>query len=858
MDSLIQQLDLYSKQGIPQLLGTPQPLSSDLNQDVHCCGSWREVVEMPELLDERQEQQQSAIWELVETEATYIHMLKVITDLFLSCLCNLQNESLLNEIDTENLFSNIQEIYIANLTFWQDHIMRMVEQSRTTGQPLDPTILTEGFYKFDEIFQPYTRYCLDQSNCLLYCKENDYENEYFKMYLAWCETQKECNRLRLVDILVQPMQRLTKYSLLLKAIAKKTDIGQHKIILQEMIHHVESFVSNVNSALRYQHERERLQDIAKRIEAYDVVDSREDELERVVRSYSNLNLTQPMPGCPEHLPRHLLHHGDLKLRDAHTSKMEVHVFLFTDLLLITKITQRKAEKVKIVRPPYHVARLIAVELKDITALGLVYINEWNVAVAAFTLQCPDIRNHRIWLKQIHQAQEQYSDAKQSRELLVFDEISYASNIAPHSPQASSYRASRVSSLAPSLSGSMELNEASSVSSVGDVGSMHRPSMDLSEAWASSVSSEDSGSHNPDVQRTSSLESGGGNTSPRIDRRSTPLKTSNNLSVNPPHSAGQSLPNLTENSLRVPSNTRNSQQQLLTNNRGISYPPHSPRTLRRSAPVHQTRSPPLMKAHNVAPNSGISQLRETGESRDESPEDPLRGGSRSTVRTERLNNRRYHTAGVIDDIKKQDSKNPGIHKRLSLNYGQESDSPPRELGADANKRNRNNHRSCESMQSSSGVSSTSSLHRSYGSELEALQLDDNRLEGENSTSEETPVSSEGTHLKLSPHISTTYICHDSEITLSGCSQYIMQPHEHIEESRVDGSTSGKLNLDMSESAENPSGISSVQIKVTERSSSSTLSDSASSDSSSSDGDSGTNTTHIRELLLNDASIETSDV
>ena len=39
----------------------------------------------------------------------------------------------------------------------------------------------------------------------------------------WCETQRDCNRLRLLDILVQPMQRLTKYSLLLKAILKKTD-----------------------------------------------------------------------------------------------------------------------------------------------------------------------------------------------------------------------------------------------------------------------------------------------------------------------------------------------------------------------------------------------------------------------------------------------------------------------------------------------------------------------------------------------------------------------------------------------------------------------------------------------------------
>lgn len=41
---------------------------------------WRQLVSGGSQLDERQQQQQSAIWELVETEATYIHMLKVITD----------------------------------------------------------------------------------------------------------------------------------------------------------------------------------------------------------------------------------------------------------------------------------------------------------------------------------------------------------------------------------------------------------------------------------------------------------------------------------------------------------------------------------------------------------------------------------------------------------------------------------------------------------------------------------------------------------------------------------------------------------------------------------------------------------
>jgi hypothetical protein len=53
--------------------------------------------------------------------------------------------------------------------------------------------------------------------------------------IQWCETHKDCERLRLMDLLVKPMQRLTKYSLLLKAILKKTDSEEQKLALKHMV-----------------------------------------------------------------------------------------------------------------------------------------------------------------------------------------------------------------------------------------------------------------------------------------------------------------------------------------------------------------------------------------------------------------------------------------------------------------------------------------------------------------------------------------------------------------------------------------------------------------------------------------------
>lgn len=77
--------------------------------------------------------------------------------------------------------------------------------------------------------------------------------------------------MRLIDILVRPMQRLTKYALLLKAILKKTEDGEQQETLKIMAQKVESFVSHVNSHLRQRQENERLKTIIARIDSYEPV-----------------------------------------------------------------------------------------------------------------------------------------------------------------------------------------------------------------------------------------------------------------------------------------------------------------------------------------------------------------------------------------------------------------------------------------------------------------------------------------------------------------------------------------------------------------------------------------------------------
>lgn len=50
--------------------------------------NWRDIVRDSGMLTERQQQQQTAIWELVETEVTYIHTLRVLTDVSIKAFRN--------------------------------------------------------------------------------------------------------------------------------------------------------------------------------------------------------------------------------------------------------------------------------------------------------------------------------------------------------------------------------------------------------------------------------------------------------------------------------------------------------------------------------------------------------------------------------------------------------------------------------------------------------------------------------------------------------------------------------------------------------------------------------------------------
>ncbi|XP_069466404.1 pleckstrin homology domain-containing family G member 5 isoform X2 [Ambystoma mexicanum] len=408
MEQLESKLHAYSMFGLPKL---PQQLCFDQDSweeeedDTNLCleDSWQEIIQAPEALTRRQCHQQEAIWELLHTEATYIKKLKVITDLFLCCLLNLQESGLLCEVEPARLFSNVQEIIQLHKALWSNVMVPVLENARKAKALLNPVDLLKGFKMFGSLFKPYIRYCMEEEGCMEYMRNLLRENDLFRVYVTWAEKHKQCNRLKLSDMLVKPHQRLTKYPLLLKSVLKKTDDSQVREAIIIMINSVERFINHVNSRMRQRQEQQRLVAITSRIDSYEVVDSSTDEVDKILKEFCRFDLMAPMMGTSPDDTRQLILEGSLKMKEGKDSKMDVYCFLFTDLFLITK-SVKKAERTKVIRQPLLVDKIVCRELKDPGSFLLIYLNEFRSAVGAYTFQASGQSLCRGWIEALYNAQ----------------------------------------------------------------------------------------------------------------------------------------------------------------------------------------------------------------------------------------------------------------------------------------------------------------------------------------------------------------------------------------------------------------------------------------------------------------------
>jgi len=125
-------------------------------------------------------------------------------------LFDLVDSKVITQAQYDLIFRNITEIARANITFFKN-----LQEKRKEQGPI-MKVVGDAVLKHVVFFNVYAEYCGDQKRSTQELRKLISENPTFKQALDTCKANPECRKLDLFAFLLLPMQRLTKYPLLLK------------------------------------------------------------------------------------------------------------------------------------------------------------------------------------------------------------------------------------------------------------------------------------------------------------------------------------------------------------------------------------------------------------------------------------------------------------------------------------------------------------------------------------------------------------------------------------------------------------------------------------------------------------------
>ncbi|XP_028264597.1 pleckstrin homology domain-containing family G member 7 [Parambassis ranga] len=374
---------------------------------------------------------QEAIWELFTSECVYfLDQLMVLKEVFLVTLTNLQLRNCLTEIDSWGLFANLNELSLVSFGFL-NNLLRVIKDTLEISEGGGPTLLELLSKAFQEsICHCLQKYCLNYSTALLYL-DSLKPREDFGSYVKWCERNEQCRRLQLRDLLVAPLQRLTRYPLLLRNIAKRCQLDGEIGALQAIAEQVDTSICDLEGRVKW-------------LDNYQKVKQLRDALvwlpvwERDKRAFVPENLKHLLKAVTlENLISHrsLLHEGKLVLTE-NTKLIDVYLFLFDEFLLITKIKRNKKRSIGPEQNPLRMPQnleldqllkegctftvldqpisLDRLQLKNIDQLNasasglphsfiMMHQNRYQQCIGAFILQAASEAAKRVWMSKIEGA-----------------------------------------------------------------------------------------------------------------------------------------------------------------------------------------------------------------------------------------------------------------------------------------------------------------------------------------------------------------------------------------------------------------------------------------------------------------------
>uniref|UniRef100_A0A8C9ML79 Intersectin-1 n=1 Tax=Serinus canaria TaxID=9135 RepID=A0A8C9ML79_SERCA len=282
-----------------------------LTTDTDPSQQWCADLHLLDMLTPTERKRQGYIHELIVTEENYVNDLQLVTEIFQKPL---MESELVTEKEVAMIFVNWKELIMCNIKL----LKALRVRKKMSGEKMPVKMIGDILTAQLPHMQPYIRFCSCQLNGAALIQQKTDEVPDFKDFVKRLAMDPRCKGMPLSSFLLKPMQRVTRYPLIIKNILENTPENHpDHSHLKQALEKAEELCSQVNEGVREKENSDRLE----WIQAHVQCEGLSEQL--VFNSVTN---------CLG--PRKFLHSG--KLYKAKSNK-ELYGFLFNDFLLLTQI-----------------------------------------------------------------------------------------------------------------------------------------------------------------------------------------------------------------------------------------------------------------------------------------------------------------------------------------------------------------------------------------------------------------------------------------------------------------------------------------------------------------------------------------
>ncbi|XP_058588459.1 intersectin-1 isoform X3 [Neofelis nebulosa] len=282
-----------------------------LTTDMDPSQQWCSDLHLLDMLTPTERKRQGYIHELIVTEENYVNDLQLVTEIFQKPL---MESELLTEKEGAMIFVNWKELIMCNIKL----LKALRVRKKMSGEKMPVKMVGDILTAQLPHMQPYIRFCSCQLNGAALIQQKTDEAPDFKEFVKRLAMDPRCKGMPLSSFILKPMQRVTRYPLIIKNILENTPENHpDHSHLKHALEKAEELCSQVNEGVREKENSDRLEWIQGHVQCEGLSE------QLVFNSVTN---------CLG--PRKFLHSG--KLYKAKSNK-ELYGFLFNDFLLLTQI-----------------------------------------------------------------------------------------------------------------------------------------------------------------------------------------------------------------------------------------------------------------------------------------------------------------------------------------------------------------------------------------------------------------------------------------------------------------------------------------------------------------------------------------